>query len=338
MQRGRYSTGTEAAIFYNSTMYWDEFLWGAAWLYYATGKSSYLQLATTPVLAEHAGAFLDGPDYGVLSWDNKLPGAQVLLTHLRLFLSPGYPSEEMLSTFHRQTNIIMCSYILNFSAFRNAKGKQIFENLKMSRTPPPLFCHLNHGRVHGRPQPLQYVVMLHSWLHFTVIILMLLICLAGTVVPITSQLITCATLPRHRCSFILFALIDYILGKNPRKMSYVVGYGNHYPKHVHHRGTSILTNKIKYSCKGGWKWRDSKKPNPNTIVGAMVAGPDRHDGFHDVRANYNYTDPALAGNAGLVAALVALSGDKSVGIDKYTIFSAVVPMYPTSPPPAPWKP
>ena len=76
-QRGRYSTGTEAAIFYNSTMYWDEFIWAAAWLYYATGNSSYLQLATTPGLAKHAGAFVDSPDYGVLSWDNKLPGAQV---------------------------------------------------------------------------------------------------------------------------------------------------------------------------------------------------------------------------------------------------------------------
>ncbi|OAY78474.1 Endoglucanase 21, partial [Ananas comosus] len=35
----------------------------------------------------------------------------------------------------------------------------------------------------------------------------------------------------------------------------------------------------------------------------MVAGPDRHDGFRDVRTNYNYTEPTLAGNAGLVAAL-----------------------------------
>ena len=102
-------------------------------------------------------------------------------------------------------------------------------------------------------------------------------------------------------------------------MSYVVGFGNHYPKHVHHRGASVPKNKIKYSCKGGWKWRDTSKPNPNTIVGAMVAGPDKHDGFHDVRTNYNYTEPTLAGNAGLVAALVALSGDKGTSIDKNTI-------------------
>uniref|UniRef100_A0A7N0TY01 Endoglucanase n=1 Tax=Kalanchoe fedtschenkoi TaxID=63787 RepID=A0A7N0TY01_KALFE len=75
------------------------------------------------------------------------------------------------------------------------------------------------------------------------------------------------------------------------------------------------------------------------LVGAMVVGPDKHDGFRDVRSNYNYTEPTIAGNAGLVAALVALSGDKSFGIDKNTIFLAVPPMFPTlPPPPAPWKP
>lgn len=133
--------------------------------------------------------------------------------------------------------------------------------------------------------------------------------------------------------------MEYILGKNPRKMSYLVGFGKRYPKHVHHRGASIPKNKVKYNCKGGFKWRDSSKPNPNTIVGAMVGGPDKKDGFRDDRKNYNYTEPTLAGNAGLVAALVALSGDTDVGIDKNTIFSAVPPMFPLPPPPpGPWKP
>ena len=135
-----------------------------------------------------------------------------------------------------------------------------------------------------------------------------------------------------------FYQIEYILGKNPLKMSYVVGFGKHYPKHVHHRGASIPKNGVHYGCKGGWKWRDTKKPNPNIIVGAMVAGPDRHDGFKDARKNYNYTEATLAGNAGLVAALVALSGEGH-GVDKNTMFSAVPPMFPSPPPPpAPWKP
>ncbi|MBA0724557.1 hypothetical protein Golax_021242 [Gossypium laxum] len=312
-QRGRYSAGgSDPALFYNSSSYWDEFVWGGAWLYYATGNSSYLQLATHPKLAKHAGAFWGGPDYGVLSWDNKLAGAQVLLSRLRLFLSPGYPYEEILRTFHNQTSIVMCSFLPVFTSFNRTKGGLI---------------QLNHGR----PQPLQYVVN------------------AAFLAALYSDYLDAADTPGWYCGPNFYSTdvlrefaktqMDYILGKNPRKMSYVVGFGNHYPKHVHHRGASIPKNKIRYNCKGGWKWRDSKKPNPNTLVGAMVAGPDKHDGFHDVRTNYNYTEPTLAGNAGLVAALVALSGDKSTGIDKNTIFSAVPPMFPTPPPPpAPWKP
>ncbi|CAN6475822.1 unnamed protein product [Victoria cruziana] len=139
-QRGRYSpSGTDAALFYNSTGYYDEYEWGAAWMYYATGNISYLQLATTPGIAKHAGAFWGGPYYGVFSWDNKLPGAQVLLSRLRLFLSPGYPYEEILRTFHNQTNIVMCSYLPFFNSFNRTKGGMI---------------ELNHGA----PQPLQYAV------------------------------------------------------------------------------------------------------------------------------------------------------------------------------------
>ncbi|KAG1371418.1 endoglucanase 9 [Cocos nucifera] len=311
-QRGRYSPrGSDPSLFYNSTSYWDEFVWGGAWMYLATGNSSYLYLSTHPTLAKHAGAFWGGPDYGVFSWDNKLPGAQVLLSRLRLFLSPGYPYEEILRTFHNQTSIIMCSYLPIFTSFNRTKGG---------------FIELNHGR----PQPLQYIVN------------------AAFLAAVYGDYLDAADTPGWYCGPNFYSTgvlrdfartqIDYILGKNPHKMSYVVGFGNHYPKHVHHRGASIPKNGVRYSCKGGWKWRDTKKPNPHTITGAMVAGPDRHDGFRDVRTNYNYTEPTLAGNAGLVAALVALSGEKN-GVDKNTIFSAVPPKFPTPPPPpAQWKP
>ncbi|XP_074567572.1 endoglucanase 9-like [Curcuma longa] len=311
-QRGRYSGGgSDAAVFYNSTSYWDEFVWGGSWMYLATGNSSFLQLATHPTLAKHAGAFWGGPDYGVLSWDNKLTGAQVLLSRLRLFLSPGYPYEEILKTFHNQTGIIMCSYLPVFNTFNRTKGGLI---------------QLNHGR----PQPLQYVVN------------------AAFLAALYSDYLEASDSPGWYCGPNFFSTgvlrdfartqIDYILGKNPQKMSYVVGFGGRYPKHVHHRGASIPKNGVKYGCKGGWKWRDTKKPNPNTVVGAMVAGPDRHDGFRDVRTNYNYTEPTLAGNAGLVAALVALSGEAN-GVDKNTMFSAVPPMFPNPPPPpTAWKP
>nr|XP_027083912.1 endoglucanase 9-like [Coffea arabica] len=132
-----------------------------------------------------------------------------------------------------------------------------------------------------------------------------------------------------------YAVANMIAGIN---MSYVVGYGIKYPLHVHHRGASIPHNGIKYSCTGGWKWRDTPKANPNTIVGALVAGPDENDGFKDNRRMMNYTEPRLAGNAGLVGALVALSGDGSIRINKSSMFSFVpaAKFPPPPPPPTPW--
>ncbi|ESQ54907.1 hypothetical protein EUTSA_v10024681mg [Eutrema salsugineum] len=303
----------DASEFYKSSMSGDELLWGGAWMYYATGNVTYLDKVTSHVMAQEAGAFGKSSYYGVFSWDNKLPGAQLLLTRMRLFLSPGYPYEDLLSTFHNQTDRVMCSYLPYFRKFNRTKGGLI---------------ELNHGA----PQPLQYAAN------------------AAFLATLFSDYLEASDTPGWYCGPNFYSRdvlrefsrsqIDYILGKNPRKMSYVVGFGQRYPRHVHHRGASIPMSVKKESCKGGWKWRDSKKGNPNTITGAMVAGPNKYDGFHDVRANYNYTEPTLAGNAGLVAALVALSGGKTVGgIDKNTIFSAVPPLNPpTPPPPAPWIP
>lgn len=122
-------------------------------------------------------------------------------------------------------------------------------------------------------------------------------------------------------------------------MSYVVGFGTKFPRHVHHRGASIPNDKKFYGCKDGWKWFGSSKANPHNITGAMVGGPDRFDHFRDVRSNFNSTEPTLAGNAGLVAALVSLTTTAGDGIDKNTIFSEIPPLGPENPPPPPpWMP
>ncbi|KAB2621850.1 endoglucanase 9-like [Pyrus ussuriensis x Pyrus communis] len=314
-ERGRYSfPGTDAELFYNSTSYWDEFIWGAAWLYYATGNNSYLQLGTTPGLAKHAafsnGAYSWSVELGQqTSWCSGMLREFVLLTRLRLFINPGYPYRETSRRFHNEANTIMCSYLPYFTTFNRTKGGLI---------------QLNHGK----PKPLQYIVN------------------AAFLATLYSDYLESADNTNSDgmfCGPSFYSIdvlrefaktqINYILGKNPKKLSYVVGFGNRFPTHVHHRGASIPNNKIKYSCDGDWKWRDTSKQNPNTIDGAMVAGPDKDDGFHDVRTNNNYTEATLAGNAGLVAALVALPGDKATGIDKNTIFTAIPPMFPTPPPP-----
>lgn len=108
--------------FYNSTGYWDEYMWSAAWMFYASGNKSYIQFATDPRLPKNAMAFLQIPDLGVFNWDNKLPGAQLLLTRLRLFLNPGYPYEESLSGYHNTTGINMCMKLQRFNVFNFTPG------------------------------------------------------------------------------------------------------------------------------------------------------------------------------------------------------------------------
>ncbi|KAK4751873.1 hypothetical protein SAY87_020671 [Trapa incisa] len=312
-RRNPYSRGNPyIEPFYNSTGYFDEYMWGAAWLYYATGNNTYISLATNPGLSKNSKAFFMIRDLSYLTWDNKLPAAMLLLTRLRIMLSPGYPYEDMLKMYHNVTGLTMCSYLRQYQVFNWTKGGMI---------------QLNRGE----PQPLQYIAN------------------AAFLSSLFVDYLNATGAPGWNCgpTFIPSSVlrsfatsqINYILGDNPMKMSYVVGYGTKFPRHVHHRGASIPNDKKSYSCTGGWKWRDTKNLNPNNINGAMVGGPDRFDQFKDVRTNYSYTEPTLAGNAGLVAALVSLTSSGGLKIDRNTIFSAVPPLYPgTPPPPPPWKP
>lgn len=109
--------------YYNSTGYFDEYMWGAAWLFYATGNNSYFSLATNPGIPKNSRAFNMIPDLSVLSWDNKLPAAMLILTRIRLFLSPGYPYEDMLKSYHNVTGLTMCSYLKRYNVFNWTQGK-----------------------------------------------------------------------------------------------------------------------------------------------------------------------------------------------------------------------
>ena len=75
-RRGKYSDSiTDAYAFYNSWGgYNDELVWGAIWLYKATGKQDYLDKAIN-----YYDQFGFGLKAQFLSWDHKLAGAQILL-------------------------------------------------------------------------------------------------------------------------------------------------------------------------------------------------------------------------------------------------------------------
>ncbi|KAG4380215.1 hypothetical protein GLYMA_16G129102v4 [Glycine max] len=83
---------------------------------------------------------------------------------------------------------------------------------------------------------------------------------------------------------------DYVLGENPMKMSYLVGYGTQYPKYLHHRGSSIAVNATT-GCKDGFKWFESPHPNPNVAFGALVGGPFFNETYNDFRNNSMQSEP-----------------------------------------------
>ena len=174
-KRRTYSRGNPyIEPYYNSTGYYDEYMWSAAWLYYATGNVSYISLATNPGLSKNSKALYDIPTTRALSWDNKLPAAMLLLTRYRIFLNPGYPYEDMLHMYHNVTALTMCSYLKEFHYFNWTQGICQLVPLKnhqliiLSDTSYSilyefskfLICHLAGGMIQlnlGKPQPLQYV-------------------------------------------------------------------------------------------------------------------------------------------------------------------------------------
>lgn len=94
--------------------------------------------------------------------------------------------------------------------------------------------------------------------------------------------------------------IDYILGDNPNNMSYMVGFGDNYPKYPHHRAASGM-------LEGPPADEKKETPQRHILYGALVGGADINDEYHDNIDEYVYTETGLDYNAGLVGALAGMS-------------------------------
>ena len=97
--------------------------------------------------------------------------------------------------------------------------------------------------------------------------------------------------------------INYILGDNPKNMSYMIGYGDNYPKYPHHRAANGYT----YAGDG------HLKPAKHILYGALVGGPDINDNYKDNATEYVYTEVGIDYNAGLVGALAGLISNEIGG-------------------------
>lgn len=270
--RGQYDDSIQSAQqFYPSSSYSDELLWGATWLYRATGDQKYLQYAIDN--AESMG----GISWGVkeFSWDTKYAGVQVLLSKV-LMDNPYSPHASILKQYQAKAEYFMCACMQKNNGYN------------VNRTPGGL-------------------MYMHEWnnMQYVSSASFLLAVYSGYLSPSKAK-VTCPNGEVQPQDLLNFAKSqgDYILGKNPKSISYLVGYGQSYPTHVHHRGASIAPISVLQSpvkCVQGFDaWYHRPQGNPNVIYGALVGGPDKNDGFYDDRSNYEQTEPTLSACAPLI--------------------------------------
>ncbi|EYU36779.1 hypothetical protein ABFS82_14G299100 [Erythranthe guttata] len=279
--RGSYSVSIpEVATYYNSTGYGDELLWAASWLYHATGEKSYFDYVTGK----------SGDDFGNwgsptwFSWDNKLAGTQVLLSRASFFGAKDVSNSNVLQKYRETAEAVMCGLL--------------------PKSPTATSSRTKNG-----------LVWISQWnaLQHPVASAFLAVIYSDYMLSSRTARISCNGNNFRPSDLRKFAIsqADYVLGDNPMKMSYLVGYGDKYPQYVHHRGASIPADD-KSDCKEGFKWLDSKEPNPNVAIGALVGGPFLNESFVDSRNNSMQTEPSTYNSAVIVGLLSGLVTTSSV--------------------------
>ncbi|XP_059276432.1 endoglucanase 1-like [Lycium ferocissimum] len=277
--RGTYSDSLSSAVcpFYCSySGYKDELLWGASWLHRASQDSSYLSYIQSN--GQTMGA--DEDDYS-FSWDDKRPGTKIVLS--KDFLEK---STQEFQAYKVHSDNYICSLIPGSPSFQ------------AQYTPGGLLFK-------GGGSNLQYVTA-SSFLLSTY----------AKYLRSNAGVVSCGSskFPAEKLVELAKKQVDYILGDNPARISYMVGFGQKYPLRVHHRGSSlpsVHTHPGHIGCNDGFQSLNSASPNPNVLVGAIVGGPDSKDNFEDDRNNYQQSEPATYINAPLIGALAFLSAEST---------------------------
>ncbi|BFI41892.1 hypothetical protein AXG93_4225s1320 [Marchantia polymorpha subsp. ruderalis] len=260
--------------------YDDELLWAAFWLFEATNDDVYLEYAV------NNAQLLGGTGWAMseFGWDVKYAGVQVLASKI-LLQRRGGNHTSTLEEYKKQAEFFMCS-----SIDRNgAKSTQ--------RTPGGM-------------------LWLQSWnnLQFVTSAAFLLT-VYGDYLSNAREKLSCpiggAGISTSELISVGKAQIDYILGSNPKRMSYMVGFGANYPRRVHHRGASIISIKKDstfVSCQHGYDvWYSKTEGDPNELTGAVVGGPDVNDDYIDRRDNWEGGEACTYNNALLIGVLARLS-------------------------------
>ncbi|TYH58284.1 hypothetical protein ES332_D08G143100v1 [Gossypium tomentosum] len=278
--RGKYDSSiTVAQKYYRSISgYNDELLWAAAWLYQASNNEYYLNY-----LGKN-GDSMGGTGWAMteFGWDVKYAGVQTLVAKFLMQGKAGLHA-PVFERYHQKAEYFMCSLI--------GKGGR-----NIQKTPGGLIFR-------QRWNNMQFVTSASF-----------LATVYSDYLASSRGSVKCAAVNVAPSELLSFAKsqVDYILGDNPRATSYMVGYGNNFPRQVHHRASSIISFKVDpkfVACRQGYAtWYSRKASDPNVLTGAIVGGPDAYDNFADERDNYEQTEPATYNNAPLLGILARLGG------------------------------
>ncbi|WP_136517648.1 glycoside hydrolase family 9 protein [Cellulomonas telluris] len=250
--RGSYSDCvTDAQSFYRSwSGYQDELVWGAYWLYEATGDASYLAKAEAEYDKLGTENQTSTRKYKwTVAWDDKSFGAYALLA-----------METGKQKYVDDTNRWLDYWTVGV------------DGQKVPYSPGGMAVLDSWGALRYAANTSFVALVYSDWV--------------GD--------------PVRKARYHDFGVrqIGYALGDNPRKASYVVGFGANPPQNPHHR-----------TAHGSWL--DSLTQPAETrhvLYGALVGGPGSpNDAYTDSRSDYVANEVATDYNAGFTSALARLT-------------------------------
>jgi endoglucanase len=254
--RGVYSQCiTDAAAFYNSfSGFNDELVWGALWLYRATGEASFLSRAQTAYanLSNQPQTTIKSYKW-THAWDDKSYGSYVLLAKL-----------TNAQQYHNDAQRWLNWWTVGGTAL-GADGTRV---------------NYSPG---GQ-------AVLDQWgsLRYAANTAFLALVYSDSI-----------TDPALKARYRDFAVrqVNYALGDNPARRSFMVGFGNNPPRNPHHRTAhGSWTDNIQFPA-----------VSRHILYGALVGGPKAaNDLYVDDRSDFVMNEVATDYNAGLTSALARL--------------------------------
>ncbi|KDO85376.1 hypothetical protein CISIN_1g043272mg, partial [Citrus sinensis] len=215
--------------FYSSTRYEDELLLATAWLHRATNDQTYLNYLVSTGKT--------GGTRSLFAWDDKYVGAQVLAGRL-VFEGQGLSGDDDNNNNNKSST--------GASSRSSSTGTLLLPQYKSQAEQFICLCVQEGNNNNNLQKTPGGLLWFQPWIKLQYA------ATATFVVTVCSNYLTAAH-ASIQCSGGLVqpsdlmdlarSQADYILRKNPKEMSYTVGFGANYPTQPNHRGASIVSIK-----------------------------------------------------------------------------------------------